>query len=465
MRKFIGVGLFELLHTGMLLMSDAVSIYFCFWYGHKLWIHSSFRLHPTPPQFDLLYIGIMVGMMLMVLIWGGTYRFHHSISHALKLKELIRTLLIGYILAIMIGYFSKAFLFSRLWTINTFILLMPVTIAERGFVDWFWGKYVARGIKKKRVLIYGAGLTGKRLVKSMRKLAKLNYEIVGFLDDSIRKNTVVTTNPLSVLGKLRDLPRLVDQYTVDKLLITMPGATDEQMLKIINKCDKINLDYKFVPGLYDQALHSVKLEIIDGIPLFAKKELQISSLNLVVKRVFDIVFSIIMLLLLSPLMAFIAFLIRKESPGPAIFKQTRVGLNGKEFEFYKFRSMYSDVSPYAINPLKLNDKRVTKIGRFLRRTSLDELPQFLNVLKGEMSVVGPRPEMPFIVETYNETHRERLNVKPGITGLWQISGDRALPIHENIDHDLYYIEHQSFLLDIVIIVETILFAIKGAGAR
>jgi len=123
-----------------------------------------------------------------------------------------------------------------------------------------------------------------------------------------------------------------------------------------------------------------------------------------------------------------------------------------------------DTPPYTVNPLNGNDPRITKFGRFLRRTSLDEFTQFWNVLKGEMSIVGPRPEMPFIVETYNDVHRERLSVKPGITGLWQISGDRALPIHENIDHDLYYIEHQSPLLDLIIVFETIIFAIKGRGA-
>jgi len=134
--------------------------------------------------------------------------------------------------------------------------------------------------------------------------------------------------------------------------------------------------------------------------------------------------------------------------------------------FYKFRTMHADTPRYAVPPHDRDDSRIASIGQFLRRTSLDELPQFWNVLKGDMSIVGPRPEMPFIVETYTEMHRERLKVKPGITGIWQISGDRSLPIHENMDHDLYYIENQSPLLDIVIILQTIWFAfVRCVGAK
>ena len=176
--------------------------------------------------------------------------------------------------------------------------------------------------------------------------------------------------------------------------------------------------------------------------------------------------TILLLLLLSPIFGIIVFLIKLTTKGSIVFKQKRIGQHGDEFILYKFRTMYPDTPEYAVHPKKSNDPRVTKLGRYLRRTSLDELPQFLNVLKGEMSVVGPRPEMPFIVENYNDIHRERLNVKPGITGLWQISGDRSLPIHENIDHDLYYIENQSLLLDIIIVLQTVWFGlVRGVGAK
>ena len=160
-------------------------------------------------------------------------------------------------------------------------------------------------------------------------------------------------------------------------------------------------------------------------------------------------------------MAIIALAIKTDSKGPVFFRQKRVGIDGKLFDIFKFRSMTTETDPYSINPTDQSDTRITKVGRFLRKTSMDELPQFINVLKGDMSLVGPRPEMPFIVEQYNEIQKERLNVLPGITGLWQLSGDRARAIHENMDYDLYYIRNKSFFLDIAILIETLIFAFKG----
>ena len=150
-----------------------------------------------------------------------------------------------------------------------------------------------------------------------------------------------------------------------------------------------------------------------------------------------------------------------DSPGPVFFTHERVGKAGKPFRLYKFRTMQVETNQYEVSPLSPDDPRITRIGRFLRKTSLDELPQIINVLKGEMSLVGPRPEMPFIVATYDDIHKARLAVLPGITGLWQLSADRRKPIHENMDYDLYYIKNMSFFLDITILINTLFFAIRG----
>jgi lipopolysaccharide/colanic/teichoic acid biosynthesis glycosyltransferase len=174
----------------------------------------------------------------------------------------------------------------------------------------------------------------------------------------------------------------------------------------------------------------------------------------------DLIVSSLALLLIAPLLALIAFLIKLDSPGPAFFIQKRVGRNGEFFSIYKFRSMYTDAQKYDFSPTMSSDPRITRIGRFLRRTSLDELPQLINVFLGSMSLVGPRPEMPFIVQDYTSEHRQRLQVIPGITGLWQISADRAFLIHENIQYDLYYIRNRSFFMDIAILAHTLIFAIR-----
>lgn len=178
------------------------------------------------------------------------------------------------------------------------------------------------------------------------------------------------------------------------------------------------------------------------------------------KRAIDLAISALLLVLFAPLLALIAVVVRLDSRGPALFIQKRVGCNGELFNIYKFRSMYADSAKYALSPITSNDPRITRIGRLLRRTSLDELPQLLNVLLGNMSLVGPRPEMPFIVQRYDEQQRQRLSVTPGITGLWQLSPGRAFPIHQNVHYDLYYIRNRTLWMDIHILLQTLLFTMR-----
>ena len=179
------------------------------------------------------------------------------------------------------------------------------------------------------------------------------------------------------------------------------------------------------------------------------------------KRGFDVIAALALLIACSPFLLLIAALIRLTSNGPALFVQQRTGLDGALFRMFKFRTMYQEAPAYQYCPTDSSDPRITTVGRFLRRTSLDELPQILNVLKGEMSLVGPRPEMPFIVSQYTALHRQRLTVKPGLTGLWQLSADRAYLIHENIEYDLYYIRRRNFFMDMAVLLHTVVFAARG----
>lgn len=178
------------------------------------------------------------------------------------------------------------------------------------------------------------------------------------------------------------------------------------------------------------------------------------------KRAMDFAVAFLLLALLTPLLILIALLVRLDSPGPALFVQKRVGRNGALFNIYKFRSMYAGSAKYDLSPTTSHDPRITRIGRLLRRTSLDELPQLLNVLFGNMSLVGPRPEMPFIVQHYNARQQQRLSVTPGITGLWQLSPYRGSPIHHNIEYDLYYIQKRTFGMDIAILLQTLFFTMR-----
>jgi lipopolysaccharide/colanic/teichoic acid biosynthesis glycosyltransferase len=214
-----------------------------------------------------------------------------------------------------------------------------------------------------------------------------------------------------------------------------------------------------------QTLHEPELSAdfidIDGLMLVSyRAKCPLAVLELV-KRLTDLLLGGLVLALLSPVVALVALFIRLDSPGPILFVQDRVGQGGRLFRIYKFRSMRTDAPPYASSPTSVEDPRITRFGRFLRRSSLDEIPQLLNVMRGEMSLVGPRPEMPFVVDGYTPAQCQRLSVLPGITGLWQLSADRAFPIHENVQYDLYYIRHRGFFLDLAVLIHTLVFAMNG----
>lgn len=182
------------------------------------------------------------------------------------------------------------------------------------------------------------------------------------------------------------------------------------------------------------------------------------------KSIFDPIMAILFIVLFMPVWIVIAILIKIDSPGSIIFQHERVGKNGKKFILYKFRTMWQEVNPQEGSPHSPNDKRITKFGRILRKTSLDEAPQFINVLKGEMSVVGPRPEMPFIVDKYENWQKRRLEVKPGITGLWQVLGRKDIPLKDNLEYDFYYLQNRSVILELAILVQTVIIVISGKGA-
>jgi exopolysaccharide biosynthesis polyprenyl glycosylphosphotransferase len=327
------------------------------------------------------------------------------------------------------------------------------------------------GLGVSRILVYGAGEVGQLLVKRLMQSPALGYLPVGFIDDNpekvgkkIRSNQSASSYYLPVLGTFNDFETLVKTKNINELFVTITSLKAEKFSHAINQCRKLGLNLRFVPNLFDLKVQRISVTGIDGIPLLSIKAPRIHPLYAFFKRIFDIVISVLVIICLSPIFLLISILIKRDSKGYILFKQRRVGYKGKEFWMYKFRTMWVDVKPYDWTPTSHDDPRITRFGKFLRRTSLDELPQFYNTLKGDMSIVGPRPEMPFIVEMYNELQRERLEAKPGITGLWQISADRARQIHENIEYDLYYIENCGFLLDLIIIIRTIYFAIRGIGA-
>jgi exopolysaccharide biosynthesis polyprenyl glycosylphosphotransferase len=245
------------------------------------------------------------------------------------------------------------------------------------------------------------------------------------------------------------------------IIVAIPSLRPEKLYSVAAEAKKSGVTLAFVPSYsaYEDAW--VNYVDVDGIMLATVNPPESMYLYERTKRLSDVILSVATLALLFPVFALVALAVRLDSEGPIFFKQQRVGKNGRIFEIYKFRTMRADASKYEFSPTTVEDSRITRIGRILRKLSLDELPQIVNVMKGDMSLVGPRPEMPFIVDSYGPRERWRLSVVPGITGLWQLSADRAYLIHENLQYDLYYIRNRGFFMDIAILLHTVIFAVKG----
>jgi len=260
------------------------------------------------------------------------------------------------------------------------------------------------------------------------------------------------------------------------VMIALPPTEHNAVAQVIATCRERGIPFMFVPDLFEMALDRVRINEVAGLALIEVKDARISGWNYAIKRAMDVVIATTVLTLAAPLMLLIAIAIKLDSPGPILFGQERVGKNGRRFTLYKFRSMCKDAEEKkkellaAASPkdgllFKLkDDPRVTRVGRILRRTSLDELPQFFNVLIGEMSVVGPRPQVPSEVAAYEDWHYQRLMVTPGLTGLWQVNGRSNLTFDEMVKLDLYYAEHWSPWLDIKLILRTIPAVLLGRGA-
>ncbi len=427
----------------------------------------------VPYEF-LQFVGLGALAGLIFLIVFHSIRLYESTTSLLNVVE-TRRLLIGWALGSLI-FLATVFFFrfldlSRLMMFTSLAIAFILLVLERSFTYHWHIKIRLRGAGSRSVVIYGAGVVGRHLYKRIYHSPGLGLHIVGFLDDDsnlwgkpVHIGELRGSHENIVLGGLDELPRLVKSLGLREVFVAIPNATYQRNLEIVQICRKSGLNVSVVPPTYGHQMHNIEVEDIGGIPILREKATQPHFLYAFLKRTFDLGVSVSALVFLSPLYALLALAVKIDSPGPIIFRQKRIGKDGFEFDFFKFRTMHVNANPYATTPQSAADPRITRFGRWLRRSSLDELPQFWNVLRGDMSIVGPRPEMPFIVAGYTDEQRERLRVRPGITGVWQISAVRGEPIHANLEYDLFYIEHRSLLLDLIIMIKTVATAVRGIGA-
>ena len=273
------------------------------------------------------------------------------------------------------------------------------------------------------------------------------------------------SNGVPVIGEAEEIEEIVKKYHIEELFLAVPHLSPTEQLNIINLGNTPGLRIQLVSNLFGVITSRAKVDEIAAFPVITLRDGHLPAPQEAVKRAFDLFVSFLgTTVWLLFFHWWIALWIKMDSKGPVFFTQNRVGRDGKLFKLYKYRTMVTETDQYAVAPTESDDPRVTRAGRFLRKTSLDEVPQLLNVLKGDMAMVGPRPEMPFIVDEYEEWQKRRLDVKPGITGLWQVIGRKNLPLHLNMEYDFYYIMNQSLLLDIEILIRTVPAVITGKGA-
>jgi exopolysaccharide biosynthesis polyprenyl glycosylphosphotransferase len=377
--------------------------------------------------------------------------------------------------AVSVFVFAGVLYFSyrdvpRLLVIYFFFLTWATLAGVRLAVGLGLRYLLKQGRPLSRVLLVGAGETAEAVVGAVRARLGDSVVIVGCACD----DPASAPSGLPVLGKTADVPELARTMKLDEVILALPSEQYEVVETLAYALLTQPVRVRLVPDYLRLVVVQSSVESLGGLPLIGLREPRIRGLAWATKRLFDLAMAAALLILTGPMFALIAWAIRRDSPGPVLFRQQRVGENGRSFSMYKFRTMVSDADmrrpEVALDEQgrqvykQPDDARITRVGRFLRRTSLDELPQLINVVKGEMSLVGPRPEMQFIVDAYEPWQRQRLAVPPGITGWWQVNGRSDLPMHLNTQLDLYYIRNYSLWLDLKILWLTVGAVIQGRGA-
>ncbi len=411
-------------------------------------------------------VRLAVAIIAVVLLQrNGAYRGGNGLLRVKETERILRVTLEMFAVALLLvpwKHLSSVAVLLSYWACVFSTLLL-----EKHLVASLLSFLHARGYGVKKVIIYGAGLTGRRIFSTIVRSPRLGMNAAAFVDDDPAKvgQTVFETyyqrqRSATILpGPVT--PEMLREWGAETVVIGIPSLDRKQFSAMAAAASAAGASLAFVPYNFGPSDSWTEYSDLDGTLLASFHPPKEDQLYAAMKRVLDFVVSAAALVLLAPLMTAIAILIRATSPGPALFSQKRVGKNGDLFTMFKFRTMRLDTQAYDYHPKLGSDPRITPIGRFLRRTSLDELPQLFNVLRGEMSLVGPRPEMPFVVAKYEPIHRRRLLVKPGITGLWQLSADRSYLIHENIEYDLYYLRNRNLLMDVAVLLHTFVFAARG----
>jgi len=452
----------------------------------------------------------VVPVRLVMLVYQRVYRLQGAFSYIAEFIKIFKAVAIGSLLIISFtflfrgGFAFREFSYSRGVFALDFAFALIIFSAFHLGLRYLQTLFRARDINLIPTLIVGTNAEAEQTIRELRERTDLGYRVVGVIatentkesDDIYKKmstrsvdSATETFSEAQIVGNLDDLPEVIRELAIQEVIITDSNLPSEKLFEAMMRLGRRQkVEFRLAPSLFNFLPQKTSVEQIGILPMVRLFREPLSDAERFVKRAFDIIISILVIVLLAPVWFIISVLIKLDSRGAVLFQQERVGMDGRRFLCYKFRTMKTDADEnihreaYLKNIEGLreanagdeknpvfgkvkDDPRVTRIGKFLRRTSLDELPQFLNVLRGEMSIVGARPPIPYEVEEYDLWQRKRLDMKPGITGLWQVSGRNRLTFEEMVRIDLFYIENWSVWLDLKIILLTLPAILRGDGAR
>ena len=422
---------------------------------------------PEPP-FDLYFqFSFLVGTTgVIILQLLGLYRLHRLSFGLEEFLTVLRAVTLNCVILAAINFVFKGYItrydvetYSRLIIIISWLLSPILLTAWRLAGSMVLKRARKRGNGLRNVVIVGTDQTARRFHNAIRENPEFEYRPLGFVAHCERVGTVGESAD-DILGTVADLSAIIANKHIDEVVLASTDVDNETMAQLMKICEHSDVQFSIIPGFFEIVTRQVNVHEVADFPIFRLEERIFQRWGKLAKRGMDIAISLTLLLLLSPLFAIAAILIKAGSAGPTFFTDVRVGKGEKTFHMFKFRSMRQDIEPGSVDA----ESRVTGLGWYLRRYSIDELPQLVNVLLGDMSLVGPRPHVVSEVQRYQNWHSRRFEVLPGITGLTQVSGRKDLTLDEMVRLDIYYIENWSPLFDVRVLLKTFPAVIQGRGA-
>ena len=469
----------------LLAICDLLILEFSFFIAYHLTIRKIFYDKTEIDLLFFLFSLLVSSVFLFIFQSNNLYKINVFLTRALQLVLLIKSFFYGSLILILI-LFIVNFPFglsSRLFFLLYVFILLALEFIFRIFVfKPLYERLSKNEILNRKVLIVGAGKSGKSLAAKLLVEDFLGFDIIGFADDKVPKGTEIARN-IKVLGRVDEIVNSDNHFDIDEVIISIDNISYEELMKMIEQFNKKHWMVRVNSELFKTISENLIVEKYGEVSLINSSPQVKSELTIYFKTIFDKIIALLGLILLLPFFIVIAIIIKLTSKGPVFYKQKRIGKDGKEFNFLKFRSMTvvdgedeerkkkmlkfmkEDQTEGNGDTKVINERRVTRIGKFLRKYSLDELPQLINVLKGEMSLVGPRPCLPYEFEHYEEWQKERVKVLPGCTGVWQVYGRSKVNFKDSVVMDLYYIHNMSPWLDLQLIIKTIPVLLFGKGGK